>query len=123
MNPDWESLIKAHTQPTTHPGAQPGTLFALKRGIVAMSVRTQSFGSGRPPRAGKMPFLFHTIPTPPGTDRITLDLSHQGFLIFRRTETYSVPGQTEIKQFVHKHCIPWENILQIEFVESVPRQV
>lgn len=116
MSPDWERLIRAHAEPIRGEGFEEERLFSLKRGIVAMTVTTRSAGSGRSPRGQGVPFLFHRAASPEGTERITLDLSHDDFLIFRKTETYSVVGQTH--QVVHKHCIPWDNITEIEFMES-----
>lgn len=116
MTPDWKSLIRVHTEPMTRAGAEPGQDFKLKRGIVAMSVTTRTAGSGRSPRGQGIPFLFHRVSTPEGTERITLDLSHEDFLVFRKTDTYAIAGQTQ--QFCHKHCIPWENITEIEFIET-----
>jgi hypothetical protein len=115
MKPNWERLIEAHTDPVTREGVKRGKLFVLKRGIVAMSIKTRTPGSSRAPRGKGIPFMFHRTPTPEGVDRIELDLSHEGFLIFQKNDTYSVSGSLQL--VVHKHCIPWENISEIEFIE------
>lgn len=115
MKPNWEHLIKAHAEPVTREGLEGGRVFALKRGVVAMSVKTQSMRSARPPRGHGIPFLFHRAPTPKGIVPIEIDLSHDDFLIFRKNETYSIDGKLHLT--VHKHCIPWENIVEIEFIE------
>jgi len=116
MKPNWEYLIKAHTDPITREGVKLEKVFALKRGIVAMSIKTRTAGSSRSPRGQGIPFLFHRAPTPEGIDRIEIDLSHDDFLIFRKNETYSIGG--ELQLVAHKHCIPWDNINEIEFIES-----
>ena len=118
MKPNWGQLIEAHTEQLTRADAEPGKLFKLKAGVVAISITTRSAGSARSPRGEGIPFLFHRVSTPEGTDRITLDLSHEDFLIFGKTETYTIAGQTQ--QFIHKHCIPWDNITEIEFIERTP---
>src|ERR1700677_2264437 len=115
MKPNWEHLIKAHTEPITREGLEPGKVYALKRGIVAMSVKTQAAASSRPPRGHGIPFLFHRVSTPRGIVPIEIDLSHDDFLIFRKNETYAIDGKLQLA--VHKHCIPWENISEIEFIE------
>jgi hypothetical protein len=116
MKPNWEHLVKAHTDPVTRKGVEPGKVFALKRGIVAMSIKTRFAGSSKSPRGHGIPFLFHRAPAPKGINSIEIDLSHDDFLIFRKSEIFSVAGQRQL--VVHKHCIPWDNISEIEFIES-----
>jgi hypothetical protein len=118
MKPNWENLIKSHCLPVTRAGVSSDSIFTLRREVVSISIKTRSAGSGRPPRGRGRSFLFQRTSVPAGVDRITLDLSHEDFLIFQRTEAYSVGGQTQL--FGHKHCIPWDNIAEIEFIEGIP---
>jgi hypothetical protein len=115
VKPDWERLIKAHADPISREGVQPGKLLTLKRGIVAMSIKTRTMGSSRSPRGQGIPFLFHRAATPKGIIPIEIDLSHDDFLIFCKNETYAIDGKLHLA--VHKHCIPWDNISEIEFIE------
>jgi hypothetical protein len=118
MKPNWQQLIRAHSDPLVKEGVKEGTVFVLKRGIVAITIKTHGSGSPRAPRGQGIPFLFQRGPTPRGMHRISLDLSNGDFLVYQKNESYSVAGQTYL--FAHKHCIPWEHIAEIEFIEEVP---
>jgi len=115
MKPNWVELIEAHAEPVTRPGVR-GKVFVLKRGVVAMTIRTRTATGPQSPRRRGTPFMFHRAPTPKGINRIEIDLSYDDFLIFRKNDIYTVAGKLQL--VVHKQCIPWENISAIEFIES-----
>jgi hypothetical protein len=114
VKPDWAELIKTHTSPGPGDEARPGTALVLKEGVIGVSIRT---GSGRRTR---IPFLHRKGSVPGSRDRLILDISNEDFLLFKKKEAYFVGGQS--RHFTIKHCIPWDKIVAIVFVESANAQ-
>jgi hypothetical protein len=110
MSSSWQDVIKSHAEPVT----KQATQFRLKASVAGVSVVVGS------PRRQRIPFLHRRGPGGEPTDRITLDISNNDFLVFHKKETYYVGKETQ--RFVHKHYIPWDKILEIVFIERIPEK-
>lgn len=49
---------------------------------------------------------------------ILLDTNHEHFLIIRGRSTESDEAQKRVRVHLHEHYIPWEKIIDLEFVET-----
>ena len=113
MKPDWAGLIKDHTRPTRDKAAG-GNALTLKKGIVGVSIAAGSA------RRARIPFLFLSRDKHMGDvedqSRFTLDVSHDDFLLIRKTQEHATGDRS--RRFTVKHYVPWDKIVEIVFVEG-----